>query len=701
MKAAGKKAVARTPTGLMGAVRDTFQDDRRAGRVAGTRASDGSPRLATDDEGVLSIDHGALRIGPLTRQGWGRVGIAYGPLEARPGLVLAALVLNGHHNAQTYRLKSVTRQVIRWLVGSHADGIAGRVYGLAGVRKRQTLWMRLAGWTASRRAAEPIVDNLVFGFAREAPLTMEAGPGLAVRAAGPQNGHLMARVARRWTPVVRGLPDLPLYLVVALREGSAAYYVASLAGARGCAGLPEMRPLAVDPESMTGGVVAGIAQSAMAEIGFSIDTRVSGVAAGFEKAHAPWQGLAHLADPLVGSGPLHESDAPLGAGAGMWRCVHGSFSRFADGTACGAGETMALVESPSPSGLIHALVRAGDGEAGLVFRAHDGASFWRVVAGRERSSVVVRERGKDEVVVNAPGLGQHAAEPVSVQVNDDGRWIEVSVNGVSLTVDGLKDPRLGAARGVGIYAGGGPGTPPLLTRFEAHPRRVAIPASLDLGRPWSAEGTRVLVHDDFRGAAGELSGRVTPVGERAWTRDVGRGRFVLTGENSARVDASVGTPAPGRIVYGVPWEEPGFADVEVQMVPPGTGPGQAQRCRAGLVFWQDRKHYVMMNLWLDEAYGAASLSCFWRLEGYEDTYDAVWTNLGERVRWGRPAALRIAFDGNRFLARVDGEPVLYRALTDVYRWTRGIEVRKIGLISNWEWGTDTGTVFRGFTGRGR
>jgi hypothetical protein len=687
------------PGRLATSLRDTYQDDRRPGRVAGTRASDGTARLVTDPEGVISIDHGALRIAPLARQGWGRASVAYGPLQAGPGLVLAGLVLNGHQNAQSYQLRSVARQVARWIAGGRADSVLSRTWGLVAARKRETLSRRLEGWLASRRRRGVIAESFVFGFSPAERLDPEgAGPAFCVRAAGPQNGHLMARVAGRWAPVIRGLADLPLYLLIALREGGAAYYAGSLEGARGCVGLPEMRPLAIDPGECGAGVFAGFAQSVMAEIGFSIDSRVSAVAAGEQPEHSGWSGAALLADWLRGNGPLHESDAQRG---GMWRCIQGSFSREAEGTLIGAGESLALLDGPEPSGLAHAMVRASDGEAGLVFRAHDAANFWRVVAGRDRSAVILRERGRDEMVAQAPGVGQHAAEPVSVQVCDDGRSLEASVNGASLTVDGIIDARLGGARGVGLWGAGSARGGMMVSRFEVHPRRLLIPAALDLGRPWSAEGTRVLVHDDFDGPPGDLAARLTPLGRRRWSREIGRGRIVATGDGAARVEASVGVPAPGRIVYAVPWDEPALADVEVQITPPGSGPGQAERCRSGLCFWQDRRNYVMMNLWLDEAYGSASISCFWRLAGYEDIYDAVWTNLGSRVRWGRAAHLRIVFDGNRFLARVDGEPVLYRALTDVFRWTGGVQIRKVGLLANWEWGTDTGTVFRNFTARGK
>jgi hypothetical protein len=59
------------------------------------------------------------------------------------------------------------------------------------------------------------------------------------------------------------------------------------------------------------------------------------------------------------------------------------------------------------------------------------------------------------------------------------------------------------------------------------------------------------------------------------------------------------------------------------------------------------------------------------------------------------------FDGDHFLVRIDGEPVLQRRLTDVYPRQRAMKITRIGLFTNWEWGTDTGTIFRDLVARGR
>jgi hypothetical protein len=73
--------------------------------------------------------------------------------------------------------------------------------------------------------------------------------------------------------------------------------------------------------------------------------------------------------------------------------------------------------------------------------------------------------------------------------------------------------------------------------------------------------------------------------------------------------------------------------------------------------------------------------------------------VGNRITWGKRFTLRVAFDGLHYMAYVDGEAVLYRALSDVYPGVRRLRIRHIGLAANWEWGNDTGSIFQRFTAR--
>ena len=117
------------------------------------------------------------------------------------------------------------------------------------------------------------------------------------------------------------------------------------------------------------------------------------------------------------------------------------------------------------------------------------------------------------------------------------------------------------------------------------------------------------------------------------------------------------------------------------------------------MFHQDDGNSLIVAVWLDDHYGGASISTFFRLRGFEDLYDAVWTNIGDRISWGRDFRLKVVFDGLVFVASVDDEVVLYRSLSDVDPRQGPLTIRRLGIVANWEWGTDTGSVFRRFTAR--
>ena len=143
----------------------------------------------------------------------------------------------------------------------------------------------------------------------------------------------------------------------------------------------------------------------------------------------------------------------------------------------------------------------------------------------------------------------------------------------------------------------------------------------------------------------------------------------------------------------------GPVELEIDVLPPGSGRDQGHRGRAGVVFWQDDDNALVVATWLDDHYSGASISSFFLFDGYEDLYDAIWTNVGDRITWGTPYRLRVAFDGLLFTASVDDELVLYRRLTDVHPGQQALQINRVGIVANWEWGTDTGSTFRRFTAR--
>jgi hypothetical protein len=174
----------------------------------------------------------------------------------------------------------------------------------------------------------------------------------------------------------------------------------------------------------------------------------------------------------------------------------------------------------------------------------------------------------------------------------------------------------------------------------------------------------------------------------------------MTGEGHAKVLATRDSPCPGRTAYTIAWDNPQFADIEARIAPPGGQDHRGERGRAGVIFWQDPANYITLSIFIDDWPGR-SVAAFFHRDGYEELYDAVWTNINTRFTWGMPFDLRVVFDGVRFLAFVNGEPVLYRALSDIYRdWDR-LLVNRVGIVANWEWGNDTGSRFHRFVARDR
>jgi hypothetical protein len=204
------------------------------------------------------------------------------------------------------------------------------------------------------------------------------------------------------------------------------------------------------------------------------------------------------------------------------------------------------------------------------------------------------------------------------------------------------------------------------------------------------------IDESFPASNGDLDGHPLSDGTGRWRRDLGRGRFELAKGGGVRVVASPASPNPGRTAYTVPWHYPDLADLAVRVAPPGQRRGEGAEGRAGVIFMQDEDNYVIVSTWLSDTYDGTSISSFFHLRGFEELYDAVWSNVGRLVCWGREYELRVDFDGLNFSAGVDGETVLYRSLTDVCPRARRLSIRRVGLVANWEWGNDTGSIFRRF-----
>ena len=161
-------------------------------------------------------------------------------------------------------------------------------------------------------------------------------------------------------------------------------------------------------------------------------------------------------------------------------------------------------------------------------------------------------------------------------------------------------------------------------------------------------------------------------------------------------------PNPGRTIYGVPWTETALADVTVTLTPPGTGGVRAIGGSAATrVAATPHANYLVVHQCLGDTNTAISINSFVRVDGVEEMreHDCVWTNVTGHVMHGVPMVLRVVFDGLHYLVYTDDELVLSRALTDLKPGVGPLTVHQVGLVANWDWGDDTGSMFSGFTAR--
>ncbi|KKD39571.1 hypothetical protein [Limnoraphis robusta] len=683
---------------------DKFSDEKLAGKVIGTRSLSGTVRQGADVEKRMAIDNNALRLQPLVKPGWGRQGIAYGPYTRRNGLAFAVFLLNGHNTSQVERIEPLKERLHRWLIGTETDKPTQRLWRWIwngpkiGLVQRLLWWVRTTirisrHWKGFRLTS--FNENLAVGwFPEEVPTDpTKQGNSFIVHATGSHNGELWLRTQDNLLSTFRGLQNLQVYYVVILRDNGAAYYAASVSNATGLAAYPNMRPLGIDPFEQHPTVYAGFYQSILGQNGFRVDTRVYGAEVAQLSDLATWYGTAHIADDLTGEGEFEKTAPRTGSN---WTIFGGNYKRTALGVTATAPDSLAILHADTPSGLVHVLVDTStqQTEIQLIWRFQDENNYSSFSADGERCKLQIIENGKREILAVSQLWFLKPNSVNSLQILDDGETFSLSLNGQLVFGKWFIDPRLQTATGVGI--GSTQANPSLYFRaLEAHPRSIAIPSSLDLGSPWQLKGQQVVISDDFTGDIGELAGKPTSTEGLIWQKQMGTGVIKLTG-NGAKVQADAQHPNPGRTAYTVEWNHPQFADLTVEITPPGTGRGQAEKGRGGFIFWQDAENYIILNNWLDDCYGGASISSFFYLNGFEELYDAVWTNVGGRISWGVSHQLRMIFDGMNYTALINDEPVLYRALTDVYPKAVPLSINRVGIVANWEWGNDTGSLFKHF-----
>jgi hypothetical protein len=658
-------------------VDDDFRDPTPAGAVVGSVAPDGTRRLGVDRERALSIDGDALRVRYLRDPGWGRAGISYGPFAPVDGLALRVSLLSGLTTSQTHRLPERRGEVFR---------------------RRFSQLLRL------RPERVDLRDNHAIGwFAEPVPAApLESGASFITSADPAAVGLLSAAFCGGVTPLVHGLQNLPFTFVVVLRPGGVAWYGSSVEGAHGVTGWPRMRPLWVEdwpPGGPPPELYAGVHVGVLGEVHYRVDTRVQSVQVTPVAALAGSCGSATVLDPMTGAGPLAASAAVAG---GSWQVTHGSMERTSAGVVSSVPGSSGHLVSTEPVGLVRLRIEtlAEPDGVSLRWRGDGSGRGWRLSVGTERSSLVCDDDRADVVAITDARL--EPGRTHTLQVLDDGLDLSCYLDGRQLFGSQIRDRRSAAGRQVGVVLEGS-GT--RILGLECQPRTLPFPPELLPPPPWHPQPGVPRIVDDFteRGDDDGLAGSLTSSGGATWSRVLGTGSFDRQGDGQVRVRASRPSPNPGRTIYAVSWDDPGFAAAEVIVVPPGASRGEGHRGRSGLAFWQDEDNHLVLNHFIDDSSVGVSISAFLRIRGHErmHDYDAVWSNVGDRIDYGTPFLMRAAFDGEQFAVEVDGEPVLYRRLTDYRADAPPLRIAAVGLVANWEWGDDTGSSFRRFAVRGR
>ena len=720
------------------AIADDFSPGSKPGRVVGSQSASGHWRQGIDTERLMSIDNSALRIQPPITPGWARAGIAYGPFKRQAGLALAVSMLNGHNTSEgNSREDSFKSRIWRWVRGSETNPIADRLYRRAISSQHQGTVRQFYRWARNHRRRFPkdghIMENLALGWFSAAvpPDPTATGHSMVVRALGPENGELCTRSGGKdlagksqLTPVVQGLQNVQTYYIVLLTEQGAAYYAASVPKAKGMVAFPYMRLVGIDAsrdrkaissdnrsEKPAETLYAGLFQSALGQVGFRVDTRVYDVQAKVLPALANWYGTAQTADALMAKEAIALAEGAIAEIGGCWRLIKGELEKTSQGLIARIEDSLALIDMPAAAGAIHAVVSTvgeSTSGSGLLWRTQDERNSWGLFFENGQCRLALKTEGKWAQIALEENYGLKGGlqcdradgqirQRNTVQILDDGHSFSLYLNGQLLFDRWFTDSRLQSASQMGLfYADKSDIT---FAQLEAHPREIPIPTEFELSPPWQTEGAKTLVADSFAGVSQELGHRATETGRSRWQKTIGTGQMQLTGKGTLKVEASVAKPNPGRVAYTVAWENPKFADVSVDILPPGTARHQDEKGRGGLIFWQDADNYITVSQWLDDSYGGASVSSFFYIDGFEEIYDAVWTNVGGRIYWGQRQTFRIAFDGINYTVYLGEEPVLYRALTDVYPQLKRLSIQRVGLVANWEWGDDTGTEFSRFVAK--
>ena len=501
-------------------------------------------------------------------------------------------------------------------------------------------------------ATRPETDgNLVVGWSDSADRTSGVANGLVIRSSGGDNAQLCLATPGR--PVlVDGFPNLPLQVVTVQLAQGTLVLAATLANAARLPQFGQLRPLGVIAQPA--GRWAVLQQAVLGQVGWSVDTTVVSVDVdlvpdGFGPQPQPDTATYQFGDQVLTGGPLAEAPGLL------------------------------LVED----------------DAAAALRIGDDGSGWLV---SRREGVLSLERWAGGAAVESWEADRSATG--AVEVLDDGSELRV-LAGDALAIGPVLHHANASCTAVAATEG---------SVLHIWPRILECPAALLGPRP-ALPNAHTPVIDQAFGAveAPDLDGHKAS-DDAVWSRTIGSQPFALTArglvlppvDGRASRSGTLAKLREGsgvRTAYTVPWRH-STAALTADILPPGTGRHQGHGCRAGLIFVQDDDNALLVNIWLDDNYDGTSVSSFFRLGGHEEVFDAVWVNVGRRITWGRPTELTVACDGDNYLVSVDGRPVLHRAITTVYPRAQRLQLHRVGVVTNWEFGQDTGSTIRRFRALG-
>jgi len=627
--------------GSFEAMLDSFSDARSAGTVIGSTAPSGVLRGGADTESKLSIDHDKLRIAPMTVAGWNREGVSYPSYTRVNGLTLIVRIIDG--DVQTN------------------DGTAQHL---------------AVGWFTSANPANALTN----------------GNAIVVADNGVNGGQIQ-RNGSAQIGLISAYKMLEQYIIIVARVTGVAYYLASVAGATEQPDFPLMRPIGIDTTVTTTPIFPGVWQRALTA-GAANNTRVHALDVVQVAAWANWYGTAHAADTLItGTGTIVGRTAD-GIGGG-WTVLAGGFTITTGSGMTGtiAGANLAQLSPGVTSGLIKSTFVTGGtvAEYGIAFRIVDASNYWLFFS-NGTAITLRRVIAGAEVSIQSTGAAHFNANSTHVlQVIDDGTRIRTYLDQAEWpSVGGTSDTTHAAGTGVG-YRQWQNTASNYAKDFEAHPRTITIPSPLSLvGAPYETLGATTVATETFAGGAADLVGLTTTTGGLTWARTFGTKTVSRDGAGNGSVGAA-GTSSG----YTVPWSSTAFADLSLDVTPPGASYGSGNNSHTGVLMYQDA------NTWLatyprvnDDQPTAAEIEVAYTVGGVTTVVKRV--NFGTVINHGVTTTIRMTCDGDNVIIYRGTEAAICFAITDLSASYTALTINRVGTYQTAQ---DTGSTLDNFVAK--